>query len=239
MVDRPIQRRKARSRATITKATQNIFVRPSEKAVKVIKKRYAAALPRVKHRLGIWEQNKARELDGLPPLSAEGHPVCLATFGPEKTNIGTKTKLDIWQCLRFLDVSQGTPTKLVDVYLESLCVRANRCLSKLSGVDCYSPDTDPLFYSVPCGYIGKTEPRELHLRRQSKELLITRRQFRKLRYLLIPMLFRLGDPDTSREYHMVLCAVSPGKFKFTKPANPANLFNRSKDYRLHLLRCGE
>jgi hypothetical protein len=212
MGDLPVQqRRKTRSRTTITTATKKVFSRPSKSAIKVINKKYADALPHAKYRLGIWEQNKTRKVEGLPTLSAEGHPVCLTTFGPEKTNIGTRTRLDIWQCLKFLDMSQGTPIKLVDVYLESLCGRANQRLSKLTGIDCYSPNTDPLLYSVPCGHIGRTQRHELSLERRSKKLLLTRRQFWKLRYLLIPMLFRLGDPESSREYHMVLCAVSPGK----------------------------
>lgn len=203
-------RRVFRSRATISKGTKKIFSRPSEAAVHAIRRKHASVRAKAEERSKMIHQKQTRKLEIRPFLTPKKHPVCVTTFGPEQSNIGTRTKLNIWQCLRFLDPSLGTPTKLIDVYLEILCSHANSRLSKITGADHHSPDTDPLFYSVPCGLIRNRESQNSQNGKAGRQLVLTRRQFWKLRYLFLPMMFQLGLLGSSREYHVTLCVISPG-----------------------------
>jgi len=192
MDDAVVQRRSTRSQVTIATATKKIFSRPSADVVKAMKYRYAEAFATAHRR-------------------SNNHSTCVTTFGPDKANIGTKTRMDIRQCLRFLDLDKGTPTKLIDVYLEGLCTHANQGLSRISGIDCHSPGTDPLLYSIPCGNIGRSGRDGSPIKKSRRDVILTRRQFWKLRYLFIPIIYHFGTTDLDREFHMDLCAVSPSK----------------------------
>lgn len=194
MEDAEVQRRRTtRSNVRIATATRNIFSRPMADVVRDMKHRYA-------------------EASAISYRRSNNPSTYVTTSGPDKSNIGTSTRLDIWQCLRFLDPNKGTPTKLIDVYLEELCTHANQGLSRITGIDCYSPGTDPLFYAIPCGDIGNSGRDGSPIKRSRRDVILTRRQFWKLRYLFIPIIYYFGATGLHREFHMDLCAVSPGKF---------------------------
>lgn len=116
-------------------------------------------------------------------------------------------RVDLNQGLKVLDDDNGTNAYTTDVYIQFICDFANKWHTKLTGIDCTSPGTDPMFYTLDQNFYedimadkGKSYASKFPIQH------LTRDQFWKLRYLFIPISF-CHKPQPF--YHVALCAISP------------------------------
>jgi hypothetical protein len=125
-----------------------------------------------------------------------------------KTTVSPHLNLSLFDGVRSLNDKNGTSFDATDIYLQYICDFANQWHSKLSGVDCRSPGTDPMFYSLQANFYDRlmSGSHEAFARDFTKLTTLTRKQFWKLRYLFIPISFRCNQQPN---FHVALCAISP------------------------------